>query len=99
MSDGGATQVNALAAGSNGNAVAGALFRVGLAWSADDVALVKDAGTAGTDATATLPTPTIMYIGNRYDGAGGNQIWNGRIHSLIYLPRRMTNADLQARTT
>jgi hypothetical protein len=99
MSDGGAVQVNALVAGSNGNAVAGALFKVGLAWSANDVALVKDAGTAGTDASATLPTPTIMYIGNRYDGAGGNEMWNGRISSLIYLPRRMTNADLVTRTT
>jgi hypothetical protein len=56
-------------------------------------------GTLGTPVTSgAVPTAASnLYIG-KYGGAT-NVMWNGHIRQITYLPRRITNAELQTRTT
>jgi hypothetical protein len=85
--DGGVLQAN-LALTSNAD---GTQNRLAAAWSANDIAAVANGGTVQTDASATLPTPTVLCIGY---GTGGANITTSRIAKILYLPRRMSNAEL-----
>jgi hypothetical protein len=85
-----------VAPGTNDTMTAGTAFKSGCAWAANDLAHVKDNGTAGTDGAATLPTVTTGYLGWTPIAVAGI---NGLIYQFTYLPRRMTNAELQAKTS
>tara|TARA_R110002126_G_scaffold176360_5_gene325008 strand:- start:294 stop:572 length:279 start_codon:yes stop_codon:yes gene_type:complete len=72
-------------------------IKVGVAYQTDDAAAVMDGGTVGADATITpAATDTSLYLGNH---ASSTRALNGYIYSITYLPRRMTNAELIARTS
>ena len=71
-------------------------FVDGAAWAANDFAHVKDGGSVGTDTSGTIPSSLATFrLGNV---VAGSPI-SGWCYSLTYVPRRMTNAELQAKTT
>jgi hypothetical protein len=86
---------------SQGFATLGAAFtgaetsKFALAYAANDLAAVRDGGTPSVDASATMPTTARLQLGNRGDGGGAMA---GHIRKILYLPRRMSNAELQAVT-
>jgi len=59
-------------------------------------AVYRNGSAGGTSTNSGFPSGcTEMRIGR--DGASGN--FNGHIRQITYIPRRLTNAELQARTT
>ena len=92
VSDGGGTQANITGFAAS----PGVNFKSGGAWAANDFAFVKDGGTVGTDVSGTLPTVTTLRL---HDNSLAGASILGRVKNVVYLPRRMTNAELQARTT
>lgn len=62
----------------------------------NDVALILNGAVVGTDASATMPTPTQLSIAQ--DEAGTQQ-FNGLLCNLDYYPIRINNALLQQATT
>ena len=92
--DGGVSQA-AITSGSVG--VANTWQKAAGAWAANDFATSKDGVAVATDAAGTLPTVTTLGVGRLRSGGTDNLL--GKITSLVYLPRRMSNADLQTRTT
>jgi hypothetical protein len=68
--------------------------RTVLAYAADDIELVVDGSSVGTDTSATLPTVSSFGIGNR----AGDNYFIGTISRLVYWPKRLSNATLQALT-
>lgn len=73
----------------------GNLIQAAAAYKTADYALVVNGGTVATSSSATVNTATGIQIGAT--GGGGNNL-NGWVQSVLYLPRRMTNAELQAST-
>lgn len=69
-------------------------FKVAFAVAANNLGLCFN-GTLSTDATATLPTVDRMYIGSSWAGTAA---WCGHIKRIAYVPRRMTNIELQTVT-
>jgi hypothetical protein len=61
----------------------------------NDFAASTNGATPVTDTSGTVGTYTRLSIGMRF--AGDQQI-NGHIRQITYLPRRLTNAELQSRT-
>lgn len=71
--------------------------RLALAYAANDCAAVVDGGTVGTDNTFAAHTAaTTLHIG---DWSGGTAPWNGHIKALLFLPRRVSDADMQTLTS
>lgn len=64
------------------------------AYATNDIAFSVNGGAVGSDASATLPAPSLMYIGSS-DAA---YAINGHIKRIAYYPTRLTNAQLQALT-
>jgi hypothetical protein len=91
VADGGVTQAFL----SGAAVVADTLTKYGSAWAANDFAHVADGGAAQTDASGTLPTVTTLKLGAREGDNAGCL----RIKQFLYVPRRMTNNELQAATT
>lgn len=70
-------------------------FKAAGAWAANDAAFCVDGGAVGTDTTTqTAFTATILRFGS--DEGGTSLHCNGHIKRSKYLPRRATNAELQA---
>ena len=65
------------------------------AYAVNDFALVVNAATPVTDTSGTLPTVTRMVIGH----GSTIQHLNGYLRRVVFYPRRLANADLQAITT
>jgi hypothetical protein len=61
------------------------------AYKSGDYALVSDGGSATTVSDSTVYTPDTLTIG--MNGASARQL-NGHIKKLMYIPRRVTNAQL-----
>lgn len=74
----------------------GATRKAGFAYAVDDFSLVFAGGTPVTDTAGTPATATQLNIGRRGNNAG---FWNGYIRQITYLPRRLTNTELQAKTS
>ena len=69
--------------------------KLGAIYKADDYVFVANGGTEVTDtSTSGLATANTLAIGQFNSG---NQL-NGHIRQITYIPRRLTNAELQART-
>lgn len=82
----------ALLTGAN---LASSTSKQAMAWAANDVAMVVNGGAAVTTGSATIPTGmTRIQIGQNT----GNYL-NGYLKKLLYLPRRMSNSELQTLTT
>lgn len=92
VEDGGVGQLEPL--DSTVNASSGTAFKVALAWAANDFALSADGTAAQTDTGGTLPTVTTLEIG--VDQA--NNYFNGHIKAISFVPRRKSDAELQAET-
>jgi hypothetical protein len=69
--------------------------KVALAYKANDFAACLGGGTVFTDVIGTVPTITVLNIGNIAVGS----FWVGWIQRVAYYPRRLSNAELQAITT
>lgn len=90
---GGVAQAN-----SNGgvSAASDATSKIAVAFAANDVNASLNGGIDTTDTSATLPTVSVLRIGDR---AGGGRSLNGYLKKVLYLPRRMSNAELQTLTS
>jgi hypothetical protein len=76
-----------------GAITAGEVFRMAIAYKANDFAASRDGAASVADTSGTMPTVDRMGIGQ--NGSGGN-IFNGHILRLVYWPSRLTNAQLEA---
>lgn len=91
VTDGGVTQATINIAG----VVINTVYKVGVVYALNDFHQARD-GTLGTPDTAgTLPTTTNFYFGS-VTGSALNTVWYRR---AVYLPRRVTNTELQVKTT
>lgn len=77
-----------------GNWPNGATRTVAVAWAANDFAMSVNGGAVATDTSGTIPTVNVLSLGNIASGG----LFNGYIRQITYIPRRLTNAELQART-
>jgi len=70
--------------------------KIAIAWKQNDFALSFKTDALLTSTSGNLPVGiNRLNIGSR-DGIG---FWGGWIRQITYIPRRITNAELQARTT
>lgn len=69
---------------------------VAIAYKANDFAASFGGGAVSTDTSGSLPTPTVLYIGN---GPVTGQQAAGTISRIRYYRRRLPNANLQTLTT
>jgi hypothetical protein len=74
----------------------GVASKLGFAYAANNYALCRDGGTVLTDTSATLPTPTDWRIGS---GRNAGEVLNGYLSTILYLPRRVSDSELQALTS
>jgi hypothetical protein len=74
-----------------GTPVVETVYKVGAALATDDLAIAVNGGAVSTDITSTLPTVTQVAF------SAGTQ--NIRVLTEMLVPRRMSNAELQAKTT
>ena len=65
------------------------------AWAANDGAASYNGAAAVTNATVGTPAPTSLQIGRASPTA---DYYNGYIQKVVYLPRRMSNAELAGAT-
>lgn len=75
----------------------GQILRAAGAYKANDFAVCLDGGALSTDLTGSVPTTTVdnLMIGRFPPNI---RYLNGHIKSLVYLPRRASNSELQAMT-
>lgn len=83
VTDGGVAQADIDA----GTFAAGTAGKLAAAWAANDFAASLDGATAVTDASGTLPAVDTLSIGEGFDG---------HVRALTWLPRRATDAQLEA---
>jgi hypothetical protein len=63
------------------------------AYATNDLAACLNAGTVGTDSTATIPSGMTRFdLGS--DHAGFNNVKAGYLRRITYYPRRLSNAEL-----
>lgn len=83
--------------GEFGTFVPGTVYKTGYAYATNDFVTVVNAGSANVDTSGTVPSNiAILDIGNR--NTASNTFLNGYIRQITYIPRRLSSADLQART-
>ena len=70
-------------------------FKSAASWKLNDIAIVKDGGTEGTDPAATIPTPNTLNIGTFFDTT---RSINGHIKSIAYYAEDLPDSDLIALT-
>lgn len=90
VEDGGVAQASINA----GASAVGVASKLAAAWSANDFAASLDGATAVTDASGTIPAVTDLHIGSNALGTGNHL--DGHLKSLTWLPRRATDAQLEA---
>ena len=70
--------------------------KLGFAFKANDFAASQDGGAVATDTSGSLPPAAPkMVLGNSGDNSA---FLSGHIRQITYIPRRLTNAELQQRT-
>jgi hypothetical protein len=74
-----------------------AINKMAGAYKVNDFAAVLNDGTVGTDTAGTIPTVDTVGIGS--SRASPFFFLNGWIRQITYIPRRLSDAELQARTT
>ena len=74
----------------DGVTAAGAVSRVAACYKQDDFAVVSNGGTVFTDTAGTLPTVDRLHLGQQV-----GLYLNGHLRRFTYIPRRLSNADLQ----
>ena len=78
------------------NTIGSGAVKIGAAFTSGDFASVADGGAAQTTSTGTLPTNIDKLHIGKYPSASGDL--NGHIRQITYLPRRISNTELQTRT-
>ena len=76
-----------------GAVIAGQPWKAAVAYKSNDLALCIDGGAVVSDSTFVVPPMSTLAIGNVL-GVG----FNGHIRRAVYLPRRLSNSELQAIT-
>ena len=79
---------------SPGSATANTPFKFAVAYKVNDFAAVVNGSAAATDAAGNVPVVNIARLGA---DSSGNYL-NGHIRQITYLPRRISNTELQTRT-
>ena len=80
---------------SPGSATANTPFKFAVAYKVNDFAAVVNGSAAATDAAGNVPVVNIARFGA---DSSGNYL-NGHIRQITYLPRRISNTELQQRTS
>lgn len=93
MLDGGAAQIAALG---TDTITQSTTFKHAISVAANDIAKSFNGAAVSTDTSASLPTVDRLYIGANFDGSANH--WMGYIRRIIYLPRALSDAELQAMT-
>lgn len=70
--------------------------KLAMFYTANDSGVLADGGTEVKDTSCTMPTVTQYRIGGNFSGSGAAK---GYIYQITYLPRRMTQAQMQTKTT
>ena len=70
--------------------------KIASAFSASDFAVSVNGGAVATQSSGTVPTVNLLSIGSQVTGTA---YVNGWIKQITYIPRRLTNAELVARST
>lgn len=97
---GGEASLIALASGVNQVIITGAIipnnttFKSSFAYKLNDYALTLNGALSGTDTTGTVPSVSRLSLGN----IANILQMSGHIRQVTYIPRRLTNAELEART-
>ena len=78
-----------------GAMTAGTVQKIGIAYDGSANGAVKNGGTVSSVGTTVSAPANKLGIGSSF--AGGS-IFNGYIRQITYLPRRITNTELQTRT-
>lgn len=80
------------------NSVSSSRYKEAGAWKADDFEFVANGASKGTDTSGTVPSSlTTMRIGHGFSAT--DALWFGApIESLVYIPRRLSAAEMIART-
>lgn len=98
-SAGGYWNVTAVSGAFNGIAVyenEGVQFNTAFAWNTNDYVEARAGAITQTNATLTMTQDlNSMYIGN----SGGSAQITGNIKRIVYYPKRLSNAELQALTS
>jgi hypothetical protein len=77
-----------------GTIAAGTTYKLGVSFAANDIAACLNGGTVGTDASATMPTPTQLRL-----GSDGTNYLNGWIAHLQFQNTALDDTALQTLTT
>jgi hypothetical protein len=78
-----------------GSVTSGSAIKSALAYKLNDIAACLNGGSVSSDTSALIPIVNVLAIGSQT--ARFADI-NGHIRQITYIPRRLTNAELQART-
>ena len=70
------------------------VFKLGYAIKTNDFAFTSNGASVGTDTSGSVPTANQLQLGR----VGSAIILNGHIRQITYIPRRLSNSELQART-
>ncbi len=94
---GGVTQANIVSAANDGVS----RFRVAFGAKTNDFELVVNGVSKGTDLSGTVPAGlTSLVIGDTGDGTFGAGVkWGAPIEAITLVPRRLSQAEMIARTT
>lgn len=76
----------------------GETHRAAIAYKNNDLAFCQDGGTVITDTSTPngMPVVTGLRLGHSFGPTNGQ--WNGYLRVVRFIPRRLTNAELQALT-
>lgn len=91
VNDGGVAQAELVA----GTPVVNAAIKMAARFKANDFAFSVNGGAVGTDTSGTFPTLNALRIGS---GTSSTEPLNGWVRQITYIPRALTNVELQART-
>ena len=78
-----------------GAVAADTVTSIAYAYKANDFAASRNGGTAVTDTSGTLPTPTVLGIGGN---TAGSLFLSGHIRNIRFYPVRLSDLQLQALT-
>jgi hypothetical protein len=78
--------------------LANTTYKIAGAYKANDFAACANSGAISTDTVGTVPTDvSTLFIGCL--SSTGASSWNGWIRQITYIPRRLTNIELQQKTS
>jgi len=83
------------AAIATGTPAANTTMKLAARYKVNDFAVSANGAAVGTDTSGTLPTMNRLRLGS---GASSTEPLNGWLRQITYLPRALTDAELQARS-